>query len=986
MKKFLTILKWLIAIGVVLGVILIIFVAVFIVRASQGLPSVETLQDYRPPVMSRVHAGDGKLISEFRKEARVFVPIESVPKQLQHAFVAAEDQRFYTHDGFDERGFARAMVANVGHAINGRRFEGGSTITQQVAKNFKVGSARTVERKVREAIIAGRIEKAMTKDQILELYLNEPYFGRGAYGVAAASLNYFGKPMKDLNLAEIAYLAVLPKGPANYQVGDPAKKVRALRRRNYVLDRMAEDGYATAEAITEAKATDIIVQERFAGEEYLAAEYFVEEARKQVFKMYGEDELYEGGLSIRTTLDTRMQLAARQSLRKGLEAFDRRRGYRGAFARIEDFADWKAKLNAIDAPKDIGSWRVALVMSIEGDTANLGFADKLAQKPTDETDSSTDYERLSKGLLHLKDVKWAGKPTSSGRNIKAPSKITEVVNVGDVILVDAQRNTKTETYNIRQVPEVNGGIVAMDPHTGRVLALVGGYSFDQSQFNRATQAYRQPGSGFKPFVYAAALDEGYTPATQVLDAPFVIERQDADECRALLDEEKTEGDTPSLRRTNNEKVKIDADGNVVEGEECELFYKPANYNQGKFYGLKTLRFGLEKSKNAMTVRMANDTGMSRIKQYGESFGIYDEVKSELAWALGAGETTVLRLATAYSMLVNGGKKIEPTILDRVQDGRGETIYRHGQACDDCKVDEWTGNPPPPRPDIREAVLDPVTAYQVTYMLKGVVDNGTGRSISVLGRPLGGKTGTTNDYKDGWFMGFSPDLVAGVYVGFDNPKPLAGEAGGTVAAPIFRDFMKVALEDEPIVPFRIPEGITLSPVTRDTGEPSYIGAPDFILEAFRAGTEPRLGDLSSTIRVGGGRDSFFGSGLDYDEDGSSEASKKEANDLDDEEADDGKVKPLSEASDDMRDDANEAANDEAAGNDAASDETANDEAANDEISSTEKPNVSEVDPLNDAQDAVPAIEPVAAPVPPKAAPKKTEPKPEPEEDELEDGLY
>ena len=986
MQKFLKILKWLIAIGLVLAIILAIFVAVFIVRASQGLPSVETLEDYRPPIMSRVHAGDGKLISEFKKEARVFVPIESVPKQLQYAFVAAEDQRFYTHDGFDERGFLRAMIANVGHVMNGRRLEGGSTITQQVAKNFKVGSARTVERKVREAIIANRIEKAMTKDQILELYLNEPYFGRGAYGVAAASLNYFGKPMKDLNLAEIAYLAVLPKGPANYQVGDPAKKVRALRRRNYVLDRMAEDGYAADADVIEAKATDIVVQERFAGEEYLAAEYFVEEARKQVFKMYGEDELYEGGLSIRTTLDTRLQLAARQSLRKGLEAYDRRRGYRGAFARIEDFADWKTKLNALDAPQDIGSWRVALVLSIEGDTAMLGFADELTKKPENESDASTDHQRLSKGLLHLKDVQWAGKPTETGRNIKAPSKITDVVTAGDVILVDAQKNTKTETYNIRQVPDVNGGIVAMDPHTGRVLALVGGYSFERSQFNRVTQAYRQPGSAFKPFVYAAAMDEGYTPATQVLDSPFVAKRDDADECQALLDEQDAaslegvdQASTPDLRRAQNKQVKIDEDGNVVEDEDCEIFYKPSNYTSGKFYGLQTLRFGLEKSKNAMTVRMASDIGMQRIKHYGEGMGIYDEVKPELAWALGAGETTLMRIAGAYGELVNGGKKLTPTILDRVQDGQGNTIYRHGQACESCRVEDWTGAPPPELTDMRETVMDPVLAYQVTYMLKGVVDNGTGRSISVLGRPLGGKTGTTNDYKDAWFMGFSPDLVTGVYVGYDNPKPLAGEAGGTVAAPIFRDFMEIALEDEPIVPFRIPEGVTLVPVNKTTGEPSYIGAPDFILEAFRAGTEPRLGDLSNTIRVGGGRDSFFGGGIDFgDEDtgdtnlDSRESSGEDAS-LEDDSND---VKPLGEASIALRDAADRAE----AG------ETSEDGNGPSETEDTgNSPDM--MPPAGEDEEAL--IKPVAVPAE-RIAPAPTQPEAEadlePEEDELDDGLY
>jgi len=503
------------------------------------------------------------------------------------------------------------MIANVGHVMNGRRLEGGSTITQQVAKNFKVGNARTVERKLRELVIARRIEKALSKDKILELYLNENYFGRGAYGVAAASLNYFGKPMKDLELADVAYLAVLPKGPANYQVGDPVKKERALTRRNYVLGRMLIDGYATESDVREAQSKDIVVVERFSGEEYLAAEYFVEEARKQIFDMYGEDELYEGGLSIRTT---------------------------------------------------------------EG---NADLAD---------------------GELHVKDVKWAGNPLETGKKGPSPEKITDIVETGDIILVQVQKDQNTR-YNLRQIPEVNGGLVAMDPHTGRVLALVGGYSFEQSQFNRATQAYRQPGSAFKPFVYAAALEDGYTPATQVLDAPFVIERQDLDQCRELEPEEGAEpvaqDDTPQLRRGSGKLFKVDDNGDIIEGEECEVFYKPANYNEGQFYGLKTLRFGLEKSKNAMTVRMANDIGMSGVKEFGEDLGIYDEVKSELAWALGAGETTALRLAVGYSELVNGGKKVTPTILDRVQDGNGQTIFVHGdKRCEACKVEEWNGQSPP----------------------------------------------------------------------------------------------------------------------------------------------------------------------------------------------------------------------------------------------------------------------------------------------------
>lgn len=831
--------RWVFAFGAFVGTILAIWVIVFVARASRDIPSIEGLAEYTPPVMSRVHAGDGKLIKEFKKEARVFVPIETVPRKLQYAFVAAEDQRFYQHDGFDEKGFARAMVANLRHKIKGERLEGGSTITQQVAKNFLVGSERTVERKVREIIIATRIEKALDKDHILELYLNEIYFGRGAYGVAAASLNYFGKPMKDLNLAEAAYLAVLPKAPNNYQVTNPDKKARALARRNYVLSRMIEDNYANKEEAEEAKEQDIEVVDRLEGEEYLAAEYFVEEARKQIFAMYGEDELYSGGLSIRTTLDTKLQLAARRALRNGLENYDRRYGWRGPIGRFEDFADWKKNLAEFPVPPDIDDWRLALVFKASKDSADLRFA------PSDEKD-----ERPSEGQLLLEDMKWA-KPANVA-NAKEPEAVTDVLNVGDLILVQPKDDAQT-TYLLRQIPEVNGSILAMDPHTGRVLAIVGGYSFNQSQFNRATQAYRQPGSAFKPFVYAAALDNGFTPASQVLDAPFVIARQDI-KC------DENEQGVLELRRADEDGQNV-TDEASAKSDECERFYKPSNYAEGRFYGLSTLRLGLEKSRNAMTVRLANDIGMAPIMNYGTSFGIYDEVRPELAWALGAGETTMLRLATAYSMLVNGGKKVSPRLLDRVQNGAGETIFvQNDNLCKVCAVDEWDGAPPPELPDEREAVVDPVTAYQITFMLKGVVDNGTGVSIRSLGRPLGGKTGTTNDYLDAWFMGFSPDLVTGVYVGYDTPRNLNNEAGATAAAPIFKEFMGEVLKDKSVAPFRIPEGVTLSPVNRNTGEPSYIGAPEFILEAFRPGTEPKLGALSSTIRVGSGTDSYAGIGF------------------------------------------------------------------------------------------------------------------------------
>ncbi|WP_371398215.1 penicillin-binding protein 1A [Fretibacter rubidus] len=949
MTKFWQILKWLVISGAVIGVFLMIFALVYFIRATKDLPSVEALSDYKPPVMSRVHAGDGKLISEFRKEARVFVPIETIPKQLQHAFVAAEDKRFYSHNGWDPIGLSRAALMAVPTKLQGRRVGGTSTITQQVAKNFLVGDEYSIDRKLREIMIARRMEKALTKDEILELYVNEIYFGRGAYGVAAASLNYFGKPMHELDIAENAYMAVLPKGPNNYQLSNERGFERAKTRQSYVLGRMAEDGYITESEAEAARLQDLVVVDRFDGDEYLAAEYFVEEARKQIFNMYGEDELYEGGLSIRTTLDTRLQLAGRNALRSGLEAFDMRRGYRGPIASIDGFSDWKAKLDAVDVPSDIGNWRVALVMNVSKDKAELAFDDDLSRAP-DDGESTEDFDIKAKGELYVKDMAWAGKPLENGRRGPAPEDMTKMFSPGDVILVERQ-NVDAERYNLRQVPNVNGGLVAMDPHTGRVLALVGGYSFEQSQFNRVTQAYRQPGSAFKPFVYAAALEEGYTPATQVLDAPFIIERDDADECREIQEEEGADApvdDTPSLRRTRTKLVKTDDEGNPIEDEECEVFYKPANYNQGQFYGLKTLRFGLEKSKNAMTVRMANDIGMGQVKRYGEDMGIYDEVKSELAWALGAGETTMLRLATGYSELVNGGKKITPTILDRVQDGDGKTIFVHAnKTCTECQVEEWTDGSPPALPDDREQVMDPVTAYQITYMLKGVVDNGTGRSISVLGRPLGGKTGTTNDYKDAWFMGFSPDLVAGVYVGYDTPRPLANEAGGKAAAPIFRDFMREALKDKAVVPFRIPEGITLSPVTRDTGEPSYIGAPDFILEAFRAGTEPKLGDLSSTIRVGTARDSFFGGGFDFEDD----------------------VAEAGDSTVDGADVINEDDNKETLGEDSNVGENA--------LPDTPSPAATPV--LADPETSVPTVN---NPLPADVKPDTVEPK----EDELEDGLY
>ncbi len=808
LKKLKTFWYWtarLFAVGAVMAFAVAIAVVIYIVRVSADLPSYEALRNYQPPVMSRVQAGDGKLIAEYAREHRVFVPRAAIPDKVVQAFISAEDKNFYRHNGLDVRGIIRAALVNVKNKIEGRRLEGASTLTQQVAENFLLDTDQQFSAKVRKMITAVRMEKVFSKDKILELYLNEIYLGNRSYGVAAAALSYFGKPLDQLDLAQIAYLAALPKGPANY---NPVRhKARAIARRNWVLGRMAANGYITQEQADEARKEDLVTTNRLAGAGSLAAEYFVEEVRRKVFSMYGEDQLYDGGLSIRTTLDTRLQIAARKALRDGLEAYDRRHGYRGPMAHLHDMSNWRQALaNATGKPDVDADWRLAVVLKTTPDAAVIGFA-------------SGDI-----GTIPLKALKWARKPLPNakvGPAITAPS---DVLSRGDVIYAAPLAQDQAEDgpadavpqYGLRQVPAVNGAIMAMDPHTGRVLALVGGYSYQQSQFDRATQAQRQIGSAFKPFVYAAALDLGYTPVSLVLDAPF-----------------------------------------IADGGNQSRFYKPMNYSAGKYYGLSTLRLGIEKSRNVMTVRLAQQIGMKPIADIAERMGIYDHLQPVLAMALGAGETTPWRLIGAYASFVNGGKKVTPTILDRVQDRNGKTIFRHDiRDCPGCNVPGgWPegGLPEPDLPDIRKQVLDPVTAYQITSILEGVVLRGTGRVVRAVGKPVAGKTGTTNDYKDAWFIGFSPDLVAGVYVGFDTPATLGrGEAGGRVAAPIFRDFMIAALKDAPNAPFRIPEGVRLVWVNQRTGELARPGDPQAILEAFRPGTEPKRGGHGIRLAIGRGK--------------------------------------------------------------------------------------------------------------------------------------
>jgi penicillin-binding protein 1A len=753
---------------------------------GRNLPDYQQLADYEPPVTTRVHAGDGRLIAEFARERRLFVPVDAIPKLVEHAFISAEDKNFYEHAGVDPIGIARAVVQNLGNLARGRRPVGASTITQQVAKNFLLGNEVSLGRKAREAILAFRIERAFSKEKILELYLNEIYLGGGAYGVAAAALTYFDKSLYDLNVAEAAFLAALPKAPSNY---NPIRfHDRAKGRRDWVIERMQEDGVITAEQAKEAIATPLTVVTR-PDSEVARADWFAEEVRRELAQRYGEKRLYEGGLSVRTTMDPKLQAIGEKALRDGLEAYDHRAGgWRGPLNHIEIGVDWPGKLKELGSIPGVNPpWQTAVVLDVSNDAAEIGFADG------------------KQGKLPYAGLRWARKkfgPDSFGPVPRAPG---EVVKAGDVIAVEPLGASPKDGYGLRQIPEIGGALVAMDPHTGRILALVGGFDYRVSQFDRAIQAQRQPGSSFKPFVYAAALDSGFTPSSLILDAPFVMDQG------------------PGLP-----------------------LWKPGNYTK-QFYGPSTLRIGIEKSRNLMTVRLAQAIGMEKVADYAKRFGVVDDLPQVLSMALGAGETTLLKMTTAYSEFVNGGRKITPTLIDRIQDRQGHTIYRHdNRPCPDCAA-PWQDQGAPALPDMRPEVIDPVTAYQIVSILEGVVQRGTGVRIRELGIPLAGKTGTTNDSNDAWFIGFSPDLAVGVYTGYDTPKSLGKhEQGASIAVPIFKEFMGAALKGKPAIQFRVPPGVRLVRVDATTGELPPPGDRNVILEAFRPGTEPQAGQHGSVL--------------------------------------------------------------------------------------------------------------------------------------------
>lgn len=768
---------------------------------SRGLPDYKQLAKYDPPTVTRVHAGDGRLIAEYAVERRVFVPVRAMPRHLISAFIAAEDKNFYHHPGVDLVALGRAVATNVINIVTqrSRRPVGASTITQQVAKNFLLTNEVSFERKIKEAILAFRIERAFEKSRILELYLNEIYLGYGSYGVAAASLNYFNKSLDELTIAEAAYLAALPKAPNNYH---PIRRYdAAVARRNWAVGRMMEEGYIDRATAEQAVAERLVVVPRSATQ-VVQADYYLEEVRRELVERFGERGLYEGGLSVRTTLNPKMQSIADRALRDGLIAYDRRHGWRGPIAKIPTNGNWIGYLREVAIPSGAGDWKAAVVLKVTDAVAEIGF------------DSDV------QGKIPLAEMTWARAALKGQKRGPAVRRATDVLAPGDVVLVErVSRKPKVKdkepteyppnTYALRQVPEINGAILALDPHTGRVLAMSGGYDYETSEFNRAVQAKRQPGSAFKPFVYLSALDRGYTPSTIILDAPFVIDQG------------------PGLGK-----------------------WKPANYTK-RFYGPSPMRIGIERSRNLMTVRLAQTIGMKPIVETAQQFGLFDVMTEQLAMALGASETTLLRLTAAYGMLVNGGKAIKPTLIDRVQDRNGKTVFRHDtRTCQDCTVTAWEEQEPPAIPDTRDQIADPASAYQVVSMLEGVVKRGTGRRISSIGKPLAGKTGTTNDSRDSWFVGFSPDLAVGVFVGFDTPRTLGRrESGSTVAAPIFKDFMAKALAERPAVPFRIPPGIRHVRVNAASGMPARGGDRNVILEAYKTGTEPD--PRSERTVIGGG---------------------------------------------------------------------------------------------------------------------------------------
>ena len=723
---------------------------------SSDLPDYKILSSYKPPVSSRVHSGEGQLIAEYALQKRLFIPYDSIPKKVIYSFLSAEDKNFFTHPGIDAKSITRAIIKNLKNIYSEKRLEGASTITQQVAKNFLLSNEVSLKRKIKEAILAFRIERAYSKERIMELYLNQIYLGEGTYGIAAASLEYFDKAVNDLNYVESALLAALPRAPSKY---NPYKSPeRAKKRRNIVLKNLYENSYINKTQYDNLKEKEIRTKKRKIKliEE---ANFYSEEVRRIVSDTYGYDSLYKGGLSIRTPLNSNYQIEALKALRKGLEAYDKRHGWRGPITNLAK-EEWKKNIHQFIPEKSL-DWKLAKVVEV----------DKLITK--------IEIENEEIGFIDFKNIAWTRK--KSFEDLLIPN---------DIIYV---KKIKKNKWNLKQLPKVNGAIIVMDPHTGRVLAMVGGFSYKLSEFNRVTQAKRQPGSAFKPFVYAAALENGFTPSTLVLDAPFVID----------------------------------------QGVGLKT-WKPENYGK-KFYGPSTLRTGIEKSRNLMTVRVAQKVGFEKISRITNRLGIYNDVPELLSVSLGSAETTLVQLTNAYCTFVNGGKKVTPIFIDRIQDRRGKTIFNADKRkCLGCEEISYLNEEIPIIQDDREQIISPATAYQITSMLEGVVKRGTGRNLRDLKLTLAGKTGTTNKNMDAWFLGFTSKIVIGVYVGFDEPASLGRyETGAKTALPIFKKFIKNVVKKKEALPFKIPKDINLVMVDAETGLRPNINTKKIIYESFKS---------------------------------------------------------------------------------------------------------------------------------------------------------
>ena len=757
---------------------------------SRDLPSHQNLAQYTPATISRIYSGEGRIIDEFAKERRLFVPSEDIPDLVKHAFVSAEDKNFYTHHGYDARGMVAALVEAV--KSRGESMRGASTITQQVMKNFLLDGSRSVERKVKEIILATRLEATLSKDKILELYLNEIFLGKNSYGVAAAAQTYFNKPLSELAPHEAAMLAAMPQAPGKY---DPVtNKERVTERRNYVLREMWQNGYIDEATYLSEKEQPLRTVQNGDFEAFREAlpprGYFTDEIRRQLSGTFGEDEFFSGGLTIRATVDPDLQEAAAAALRAGLEKYDRSQGvWRGtgkviAADKLASEASWRAALAEVNVPRDIAAWFPAVVLEVGDSDARVGI-----EGVSDKGD-----------VIPAEDVTWARKRLAGGELGKKAKVAGDLVAVGDVVLVRVVTNEDGtfKRWSLRQVPEVQGAFMAMDVNTGRVLAMQGGFSYQDSVFNRTTQATRQPGSSFKPFVYAAALDSGFTPATIVVDAPIEI-------------------DTP------------------------QGLWTPKNASN-KFYGPAPLRIGIEQSRNLMTIRVAQEIGMQTVAGYAERFGVYDRMDPFLANALGAQETTLFKMVAAYSMFANGGERVEPTLVDRVQDRFGKTVYRHDtRICDACQQPEIPAGQGVTITSNRERVMNAITAYQLTSMMVGVVQRGTAKGIN-LPVPVAGKTGTTNDSKDVWFIGYTSNIAAGCYIGYDQPRTMEGASGGGFCGPVFEAFMKTAIKKYGGGEFKVPPGGYFINIDRFTGMPVPGATPgdNVVAEYFREGEEPLFG--------------------------------------------------------------------------------------------------------------------------------------------------